>query len=160
MTETALQDIATRLLQESGYVVAYYEADGPFPRTPCYLTRKGEAALEYAEAMDRLILEAYARVLVRLGEPMPNVGARLANGEMMSRAEIQPYLDSLCDKGLMVRTASEEYALTDAGVSVVLACDAQHPTSTRSFRVSDPMTLRQLAMARHAEDLARRELGE
>jgi predicted transcriptional regulator len=140
-----LSDIASRLLQDGGFVLTYYESPEPsgsrrylHPRRERYLTRKGEAALEHAEEMDRLILQAFAIVMAKLGGAENAQIIWQCQGEEVDLSELQPYLDGLVEQGCLVQAVSGEYALTQAGERKVMAYDEAHPTWTGNFRVIDP----------------------
>ena len=143
-----LSDIASRLLQDGGFVLTYYESPEPSgsrrylhrQRARC-LTRKGEAALEHAEEMDRLILQAFAIVMAKLGDSENAQIIWQCAGEEVDLSELQPYLDGLVEQGYLVQAASGEYALTKAGERKVMAYDEAHPTWTANFRVIDPSGL-------------------
>lgn len=162
-----LSDIASRLLQD-GFVLTYYECPEPSgsprylhpPRARC-LTRKGEAALEHAEEMDRLILQAFAIVMAKLGDAENAQIIWQCAGEEIDRNELQPYLDGLVEQGYLVQTASGEYALTKAGERKVMTYDEADRTWTGNFRVIDPSGIdrrtrheaRELARCRRQEGL-------
>jgi hypothetical protein len=153
-------DIAGRLLQDSGFVVTYCESPKPgqprYPaRTSC-LTSKGEAALEYADVMDQLVLEAYARVTAKPGDTERAQIIWRRQGQPVDPAELEPCLEGLVAQGYLRQTASG-YALTTAGERRVTACNEAHPTWRGSFRVIDPSGMdrrtrdeaRELARHRH-----------
>jgi hypothetical protein len=77
-------------------------------RVSC-LTPRGDAALDYADAMGRAVLEAYS--LARPGN------ARIIwrrRGVPVDPAELEPCLEGLVAQGYLRQTASG-YALTPAG---------------------------------------------
>lgn len=153
-----LSDIASRLLQDGGFVVTYLESqkpDGPrYPARISYLTPKGEAALGYADAMDQLVLETYARVMAMLGDTEHAEIIWRRRGEPLDPAELEPCFEGLVAQGYLRQTASG-YALTPAGEAAVTA----HPTWTARFRVIEPSGIgrrtrdeaRELVMRRRQE---------
>jgi predicted transcriptional regulator len=152
-----LSDIASRLLEDGGFALTYYESPEPGgsrryrhpPRARC-LTRKGEAALDHAEEMDRLILQAFAIVMAKLGD---SENARIiwqCAGEEVDLSELQPYLDGLVEQGYLAQAVSGEYALTKAGEHKVMAYEEAHPAWTGNFRVIGPS-----GIDRHTRDEAR-----
>jgi len=162
-----LPGIATRLLRDGAFVVTYYES--PEPRGPrqhrhpariSCLTPKGEAALEYAEMMDQLVLEAYSRVTTKLGDAEHAEIIWRRRGELLDPAELEPCLEGLVAQGYLRQTASG-YAVTPAGEAAVTAYHAAHPTWTGNFRVINPSGIdrrtsdeaRELARRRHQEAL-------
>jgi hypothetical protein len=162
-----LSDIASRLLRDGGVVVTYYECPEPgeprqhrHPARVSCLTLKGEAALEYAEAMDQLVLEAYARVTAKLGDAEHAEIIWRRRGEPLDPAELEPCFEGLVAQGFLRQTASG-YALTPAGEASVTAYDMAHPTWTAGFRVINPSGLdrrtrdeaRELAKRRRQEAL-------
>ena len=164
----SLGDIASRLLQEGGFVVTYYESPKPgkprYPVRGSCLTPKGEAALAYADAMDQLVLDAYARVMARPWDTGPAQIIWRRRGEPGDPAELEPSFEGLVARGYLRQTASG-YALTPAGQAAVTACDQAHPTWTASFGVIDPSGIdrrtryeaRELARHRHQEALRMEE---
>lgn len=165
-----LSDIASRLAQDGGFVVTYFESSKPgeprqyrYPVRISCLTPKGEAALAYADAMDQLVLEAYAR-MAKLGDTEPAQIIWRRRGEPVDPAELEPCFEGLVTQGYLRQTASG-YALTKAGERKVMAYDQAHPTWTSSFRVIDPSGIdrrtrdeaRELAKQRRREALATAE---
>jgi hypothetical protein len=154
-------------LQDGAIVVTYYES--PEPGEPCQhrhparitcLTPKGEAALEYAEVMDQIVLEAYARVTTKLGDAEQAGIIWRRRGKLLDPAELEPCLEGLVAQGYLRQTASG-YAVTPAGEAAVTAYDGAHSTWTGSFRVINPSGIdrrtrdeaRELARHRHQEAL-------
>jgi len=167
-----LSDIASRLLQDGGFILTYHESPEPSrsrqslhrPRARC-LTRKGEAALEHAEEMDRLILQAFAIVMAKLGDSENAQIIWRCAGEEVDLSELEPYLEGLVEQGYLVQAVSGEYALTKAGERKVMAYDEVHSTWTGNFRVIDPSGIdrrtrdeaRELARYRRHEGLGTAE---
>lgn len=162
-----LPDIATRLLRDGAFAVTYYESPEPGgprqhrrpARTSC-LTPKGEAALEYADMMDQLVLEAYSRVTTKLRDAEHAEIIWRRRGELLDPAELEPCLEGLVARGYLRLTASG-YAVTPAGEAAVTAYHEAHPTWTGNFRVINPSGIdrrtrdeaRELASRRHKEAL-------
>ena len=119
-----LSDIASRLLQDGGFVVTYFESPKPdeprYPARISCLTPRGEAALEYADAMDQLVLEAYSRVTTRLRDAEHAEIIWRRRGEPLDPAELEPCFEGLVAQGYLRQTASG-YALTPAGEAAVTA---------------------------------------
>lgn len=162
-----LPDIATRLLQDGAFVVTYYESPEPGeprqhrnPARVSCLTPRGEAALEYAEVLDQLVLEAYARVTAKPGDAEHAEIIWRRRGELLDPAELEPCLEGLVARGYLRQTASG-YAVTPAGEAAVTAYDEAHSTWTGNFRVINPSGIdrgtrgeaRELARQRHQEAL-------
>ena len=170
-TAEPLSDIASRLLQDGGFVVTYYESPKPgvpyrypHPARISYLTPKGEAVLEYADAMDQLVLETYARVMGKLGDTEHAEIIWQRRGEPVDPAELESCFEGLVAQGYLRQTASG-YALTPAGEAAVTAYDKAHLTWTAGFRVIDPSGIdrrtrdeaRELAKQRRRQALATAE---
>jgi hypothetical protein len=139
-----LSDIASRLLQDGGFVVTYCESPKPgeprqhrYPARISCLTPKGEAALAYADAMDHLVLETYARVMAKLGDTDHAKIIWRRRGKPVDPAELEPCFEGLVAQGYLRQTASG-YALTPAGQAAVTAYDQAHPTWTARFGVTGP----------------------
>jgi hypothetical protein len=162
-----LPDIATRLMRDDAFVVTYYESPEPGgprqhrrPARISCLTPKGEAALEYANIMDQLVLEAYSRVTTKLrdGEHAEIIWRR--RGELLDPAELEPCREGLVARGYLRQTASG-YVVTAAGEAAVTAYHEAHPTWTGNFRVINPSGIdrrtrdeaRELAKRRRQEAL-------
>ena len=163
-----LSDIASRLLHDSGFVATYYESPRPgeprpdrCPARVSCLTPKGEAALDYADAMDQLVLQTYARVRERLGDTGHAQIIWRRRGEPVDPAELEPCFEGLMAQGYLGQTATG-YALTPAGQAAVTACDQAHLRCTARLCVIDPSRIdrrtrdeaRELAMHRRREALA------
>lgn len=139
-----LPDIATSLFQDGAFVVTYYESPEPgrprehrhAARISC-LTPKGEAALEYADMLDQLVLEAHSRATTRLGDAEHAEIIWRRRGELLDPAELEPCFEGLVAQGYLRQTASG-YAVTPAGEAAVAAYDEAHPTWTGNFRVINP----------------------
>ena len=160
-------DIAARLLHDGAFVATSYESPEPgeprqhrHPARVSCLTPKGEAALEYAEVMDQLVLAAYARVTTKLGDAEHAEIIWRRRGELLEPAELEPCLEGLVAQGYLRQTASG-YAVTPAGEAAVTAYDEARPAWTGSFRVINPSGIdrcardeaRELARHRHQEAL-------
>lgn len=162
-----LPDIATRLLRDGGFVVTCYEPQEPggprqhrHPARISCLTPKGEAALEYADMLDQLVLEAYSRVTTKLRDSEHAEIIWRRRGELLDPAELEPCFEGLVAQGYLRQTASG-YAVTPAGEAAVTAYHEAHPTWTGNFRVINPSGIdrrtrdeaRELARRRHQEAL-------
>ena len=110
---------------------------GPCPARVSCLTPKGEAALDYADAVDRLVLDAYARVRARPGGTGDAQIIWRRRGQPVDAAELEPCFEGLVARGYLRPTASG-YALTPAGEAAVAAYDEAHPARTARSRVTGP----------------------
>ena len=161
-----LPDI-TRLVRDGALVVTYYESPEPggprqhrHPARISCLTPKGEAALDYADMLDQLVLESYCRVTARLGDAEHAQIIWRRRGELLDPAELEPCFEGLVAQGYLRPTASG-YAVTPAGEAAVTAYHEAHPAWTGSFRVINPSGIdhrtrdeaRELARRRHQEAL-------
>ena len=162
-----LSDIASRLLHDGGFVSTYYESPRPgeprpdrCPARVSCLTPKGEAALDYANAMDQLVLQTYARVRERLGDTGHAQIIWRRRGEPVDPAELEPCFEGLVAQGYLRQTPSG-YTLTPAGQAAVTACDQAHLAWTARFCAIDSSGIdrrtrdeaRELARHRHQEAL-------
>lgn len=168
---TALSDIASRLLQDGGFVVTCHESlkpgrpRQPYPARVSCLTPKGEAALAYADAMDQLVLETYARVMAKPGDSGHAQITWRRRRRPVDPAELEPCFEGLVAQGYLRQTASG-YALTPAGEAAITACDQAHPMWTTTFGVIDPSGIDRRTrdeareLARHRHQQARRTAHE
>lgn len=162
-----LPDIATRLVRDGALVVTYYESPEPggsrqhrHPARISCLTPKGEGALDYADMLDHLVLEAYSRVTANLGDAEHAQIIWRRRGELLDPAELEPCFEGLVAQGYVRPTASG-YAVTPAGEAAVTAYHEAHPAWTGNFRVINPSGIdrrtrdeaRELARRRHQEAL-------
>jgi len=160
-------------LQDGGFVVTYHESPKPgkprqpYPARISCLTPKGEAALAYADAMDQLVLETYARVMAKPGDTEHAQIIWRRRGEPVDPAELEPCFEGLVAQGYLRQTATASgYALTPAGEAAVAACDAAHPRWTARFGVIDPYGIDRRTrdeareLARHRHQQVRRTVEE
>jgi hypothetical protein len=156
----SLSDSASRLLENGGIVVTYYESPEPggprqlYPARFFCLTLTREAARACADAMDQLVLAAYAHVIARLGGTGRPEIIRHRRGEPAGPAELEPCLERLVAHGYQRQCASG-HALTPADEVAVAALDKAHPAHPARFRVIESSgTYRRTRD--EARDLARR----